>query len=84
MFNGICTNVSGLTLADLLGNYCFPIVMCLILIYIIYILEKNHKDESDKYQKSIADLTLVVANNTSMIERLIDKLDDVKGVSNEQ
>ncbi len=44
-----------------IGSYGFPIVMCIILIWIM--------------RTTLADMTKSIDNNTSVIQRLLDRLD---------
>lgn len=50
----------------------FPIVIALIMIYIVYLTNKNHKAEIDELRKSIE-------NNTTAITQLIELIHN-KGV----
>ena len=52
----------------------FPIVMCLLLLYVIYKQNEEHKEEMNKMNESLA-------NNTLAIQRLTDILE---GRDNEQ
>lgn len=68
--------MDSVSLADLLGNYAFPIVMCLILCYIIYRMNTTHKAETDKFAEALQ-------QNTVVLQKLCDKLDGMKGTENE-
>lgn len=46
----------------------FPIVMCLLLLYVIYKQNEEHKEEMNKMNESLA-------NNTLAIQRLTDILE---------
>lgn len=52
----------------------FPIVMCLLLLYVLYQQNEEHKEEMAKMNESLA-------NNTLAIQRLTDILE---GRDNEQ
>ena len=47
----------------------FPIVMCLLFMYYIKYINDQHKDEIDKLSQSIN-------NNTLVMQKLLDKLED--------
>lgn len=46
----------------------FPIVMCLLLLYVLYKQSEEHKEEMDKMNESLA-------NNTLAIQHLADTLE---------
>ena len=46
----------------------FPIVMCLLLLYVLYKQNEEHKEEMNKMNESLA-------NNTLAIQRLTDILE---------
>lgn len=46
----------------------FPIVMCIMLMYYVKEMSKNHKDESDKFTEALN-------SNTLVLQKLCDKLD---------
>lgn len=48
----------------------FPIVITLIMIYVVYIMNKNHKDETNELRKSIENNTLAI---TQLIELIHNK-----------
>lgn len=48
----------------------FPIVVSLILMYVVYMQNKNHKDEMNELRKTIE-------NNTIAITQLVDKINTV-------
>ena len=58
----------------------FPIVMCLLLFW--YIRDTNDKMSEeirtmkDAYKEEIMKMTIALNNNTTMIEKLIDRLGD--------
>lgn len=52
---------------NLLGSYCFPIVACAVMFYLLYKEGQNHKSESEKWVEAIN-------RNTNVIEKLLEKL----------
>lgn len=49
----------------------FPIVMCLMLMWYVKEISTKHKEESDKFAEALN-------NNTLVLQKLCDRLDDVK------
>ena len=48
----------------------FPIMIALILIYIIWKIEENHKTEMNS-------MITAVSNNTLVLQKLVDKIDTI-------
>ena len=63
---------AGLDITQLIGTLGFPIVMCGILCWYIY----KKQSESDA---KIYKMTEALNNNTAVISKLIDRLDDNNG-----
>jgi len=58
----------GLTeVVNILGNGFFPILVTGVLMWYIYKKDSNHKEEIGELRKSID-------NNTTVIQKLIDKM----------
>ena len=72
MVNSILATVSTISVADLLGNYAFPIAMCMILCYIIYKMNLAHKEETKEFAEALN-------KNTLVLQKLCDKLDGRAG-----
>ena len=51
----------------------FPIVMCLMLMWYVREISSKHKEESDKFTEALN-------SNTLILQKLCDKLDDVKEI----
>lgn len=47
----------------------FPIVMCLMLMWYVKEISSKHKEESDKFAEALN-------NNTLVLQKLCDKLDE--------
>lgn len=45
---------------QLLGNYAFPVVMCLLLAWMFYDQNQKHADESKAMQEAINNMTLAI------------------------
>lgn len=56
-------------LSTLISTLGFPIGMCLIMCYYINKINDTHKEESDKFVGALN-------NNTVVLQKLCDKLDD--------
>lgn len=59
-------------IASLIATTGFPIAMCLIVCYYVYIKDKSHKDEIDK-------LSDAVNKQTMNLQKLIDKIEQMIG-----
>lgn len=59
-------------IVDVIASTGFPIAMCLIVCFYVYTKDKSHKEEIDK-------LSEAVNNQTTNIQRLIDKIDQLIG-----
>lgn len=49
----------------------FPIVMTLIMVYILYKVENNHREEMAEMMKSLENNTLAITKLTERLEGLI-------------
>lgn len=63
---------AGLDITQLIGTLGFPIVMCGILCWYIY---KKQSESDEKIDK----MTEALNNNTTVISKLIDRLDSNNG-----
>lgn len=66
ILGGVLMNASDVLNA--VSTVGFPIVMCLLLLYVIYKQNEEHKEEMNKMNESLA-------NNTLAIQRLTDILE---------
>lgn len=46
----------------------FPIVMCLLLLYVLYKQNEEHKEEMNKMNESLANNTLAIQHLTDILE----------------
>lgn len=58
------------TVFTLIGSYGFPIVMCLLLFKQIQLNDTRHKEEIDQLRQAID-------NNTKVVVKLIDKVEEM-------
>lgn len=63
-------------ITSLIATTGFPIAMCLIVCYYVYIKDKSHKEEIDK-------LSDAVNKQTMSIQKLIDKIEQLIGGDND-
>lgn len=63
-------------ITSLIAATGFPIAMCLIVCYYVYIKDKSHKEEIDK-------LSDAVNKQTMSIQKLIDKIEQLIGGNND-
>ena len=56
------------TMTELISTIGFPIAVCLICFWYIYKKDIEHKDILEK-------MTEAIHNNTTVVQRLLDKLD---------
>ena len=56
-------------IVELLGQFGFPVAMCLLLFWYVTRKDEQHKEEIDKMSEAIN-------NNTLVMQKLIDKLGD--------
>lgn len=55
-----------------IGAVGFPIVMCLIMFWYVRELSDNHKKEVEEFSEALN-------NNTLVLQKVCDKLDELKG-----
>lgn len=60
------------TIITLISSVGFPIVACIGCGWYINKKDSQHKEESDKFAEALN-------NNTLVIQKLVDKLDNLKG-----
>lgn len=61
--------------STLINTVGFPIAMTMIMCYILTKEQQSHKEEMSEMTKAIEKTTEAVNNNTSLIQRLLDKLE---------
>lgn len=57
-----------------IGTIGFPIVMCLILIYVLYKMNENHKEEMTSLRNSIDTLKEQINTQNVLLSTLLTKL----------
>lgn len=68
------------TLAQLIGTLGFPIVACCAMAYFFAKVNDNYrtdiKELQSNHKEEIAKMTEAINNNTLVIQKLVDKMDD--------
>lgn len=68
------------TLAQLIGTLGFPIVACCAIAYFFAKVNDNYrtdiKELQSNHKEEIAKMTEAINNNTLVIQKLVDKMDD--------
>lgn len=63
--------VSQIIDSQLINNVGFPIVMCGLLIYVIYDMQK-------RYAEAINDVTAALNLNTEVMQKMLDSIEEVE------
>lgn len=61
--------MDGQTIITAISTVGFPIVMCLILLYMMNTQSEQHKEEMDKINEALNNNTLAVQHLTDMLAR---------------
>lgn len=69
------------------GQYAFPIVMCLVMAYYVKYTEDKHRDErtsiTNSHKAEMDQLVTALHNNTLAIQKLTDFMEDFDNGSKE-
>lgn len=80
-------------IVELIQNFGFPVACCIAMFVMLHNEEKAHKEETEKLSTTITDLkiefkeainnqktemTTAINNNTLVIQKLLDKLENVQ------
>lgn len=68
-------NMDMTSVSTLISTVGFPIAMAMIMFYFLMKEQQSHKEEMSEMTKAIEKTTEAVNNNTSLIQRLLDKLE---------
>ena len=69
--------MDGQVIINAISTVGFPIVMCLILLYVVNKQNEEHKEEMSKITESLN-------NNTLVIQHLTDTLSNVNGMESDK
>lgn len=75
IIGGIIMN--GSDVINAISTVGFPIVMCLLLLYVLFKQNEEHKEEMNKMNESLANNTLAIQRLTDILEGR-DKTNDVQ------
>lgn len=72
------------TIMQLIGSYGFPIVACCALAWYFNKINENYRNDlkelNANHKEEVKAMTDAIANNTLVIQKLVDSLDDIKKV----
>lgn len=69
--------MDGTNVINAISTVGFPIVMCLILVYVVYKMNEQHKEEMNKMNEALNNNTLAIQHLTDMLVKG-DTKDDTK------
>lgn len=68
----------------LIGSYGFPILACCAIAWFFYKTTENYRNDlkeiNASHKEEVKAMTDAIANNTLVIQKLVDSLDDIKKV----
>lgn len=72
------------TILQVIGSYGFPIVACCALAWYFNKINENYRNDlkelNANHKEEVRAMTDAIANNTLVIQKLVDSLDDIKKV----
>lgn len=70
------------TILQVIGSYGFPIVACCALAWYFNKINENYRNDlkelNANHKEEVKAMTDAIANNTLVIQKLVDSLDDIK------
>ena len=70
------------TIMQLIGSYGFPIVACCALAWYFNKIIENYRNDlkelNASHKEEVKAMTDAIANNTLVVQKLVDSLDDIK------
>ena len=70
------------TILQVIGSYGFPIVACCALAWYFNKINENYRNDlkelNANHKEEVKTMTDAIANNTLVIQKLVDSLDDIK------
>lgn len=61
--------MDGNAIMQAISTVGFPIVMCLILVYLVYKMNDQHKEEMNKMNEALNNNTLAIQHLTDMLTK---------------
>lgn len=72
------------TILQVIGSYGFPIVACCALAWYFNKINENYRNDlkelNANHKEEVKAMTDAISNNTLVIQKLVDSLDDIKKV----
>ena len=72
------------SLKTIIGSYGFPILACCAIAWFFYKTTENYRNDlkeiNASHKEEVKAMTDAIANNTLVIQKLVDSLDDIKKV----
>lgn len=70
------------TILQVIGSYGFPIVACCALAWYFNKINENYRNDlkelNANHKEEVKAMTDAIANNTLVIQKLVDSLDNIK------
>lgn len=70
------------TILQVIGSYGFPIVACCALAWYFNKINENYRNDlkelNANHKEEVKAMTEAIANNTLVVQKLVDSLDDIK------
>ena len=70
------------TILQVIGSYGFPIVACCALAWYFNKINETYRNDlkelNANHKEEVKAMTEAIANNTLVIQKLVDSLDDIK------
>lgn len=68
-------------IVTIISSLGFPIVMCGLLAWYVYQTTQNNRNDinklNEKYQEQIVKMTETINNNTNIMQKLCEKIDNI-------
>lgn len=76
------------TIITMVGSLGFPIVACIFMAIFFNKVNENYradiKELSSNHKEEMAKVTEAIANNNTLLERILDRLDEKEGFINDK
>ena len=76
------------TIITMVGSLGFPIVACIFMAIFFNKVNENYRSDikelSSNHKEEMAKVTEAIANNNTLLERILDRLDEKEGFINDK
>lgn len=76
------------TIITMVGSLGFPIVACIFMAIFFNKVNENYradiKELSSNHKEEMSKVTEAIANNNTLLERILDRLDEKEGLINDK